>query len=95
MNPNNIPVTHMAPPAPSAAPAASAAPAQSQSERQMFDLQVKINKIYDSVEKTRKYFLWTMIITVALFVLPLIGLIFAIPSFLSQYSQISSGSLGI
>lgn len=42
----------------------------------------KINKIYISVEKTRKYFLWTMIITVALFVLPLIGLAFAIPTFL-------------
>lgn len=50
----------------------------------------KINQIFISVEKTRKYFQWTMIITVALFVLPLIGLFFAIPSFLSQYSQIQS-----
>jgi hypothetical protein len=50
----------------------------------------KINQIFISVEKTRKYFQWTMIITVALFVLPLIGLLFAIPSFLSQYSQIQS-----
>lgn len=45
----------------------------------------KINKIYISVEKTRKYFLWTMIISVALFVLPLIGLAFVIPSFLTNY----------
>ncbi len=45
----------------------------------------KIDKIYKSVEKTRKYFLWTMIITVALFVLPLIGLFFAIPSFMTNY----------
>jgi len=52
--------------------------------------EIKIEQIYISVEKTRKYFKWTMIITVALFVLPLIGLIFAIPSFLSQYNQIQS-----
>jgi hypothetical protein len=53
----------------------------------------KIEQIYISVEKTRKYFQWTMIITVALVVLPLIGLFFAIPSFLSQYNQIQT--LGI
>ena len=50
------------------------------------DQQKKIDLIYISVEKTRKYFFWTMVITVALFVLPLIGLVFAIPSFLSSYS---------
>lgn len=48
--------------------------------------QNKIDSIYISVEKTRKYFLWTMIITIALFILPLIGLMFAIPSFLDSYS---------
>ncbi len=49
--------------------------------------QAKIDQIYISVEKTRKYFLWTMIITIALFVLPLIGLFFAIPSFLNTYTS--------
>lgn len=48
-------------------------------------LEEKINEIYISVERTRKYFMWTLIITVALFVLPIIGLIFAIPYFLSNY----------
>jgi len=48
-------------------------------------LESKIDAIYVSVEKTRKYFQWTMIITVVLFVLPLIGLIFAIPAFMSSY----------
>ena len=48
-------------------------------------LEAKIDAIYVSVEKTRKYFLWTMIITVALFVLPLIGLMFAIPAFVNNY----------
>jgi hypothetical protein len=55
-------------------------------------LEEKVDKMYASVEKLRKYFLWTGIITVALFVLPLIGLAFAIPSFLNTYSQI--GNIG-
>jgi hypothetical protein len=58
--------------------------------KKLEEQQVQINLIYLSVEKTRKYFQWTMIITLALFVLPLIGLFFAIPSFLAQYSQIQT-----
>jgi hypothetical protein len=54
------------------------------------DQQKKIDLIYISVEKTRKYFFWTMIITIALFILPLIGLLFAIPSFLSTYGDITN-----
>ena len=54
-------------------------------EQKIEELSKKIDAIYASVEKTRKYFKWTMIITVALFVLPLIGLVFAIPSFMTNY----------
>jgi type IV secretory pathway component VirB8 len=54
-------------------------------EQKFEALEEKINKIYVSVEKTRKYFLWTLIISVALFVLPAIGLAFAIPAFLNNY----------
>ena len=50
----------------------------------------KLDAIYVSVEKTRKYFLWTAIITVAAIVLPLIGLAFAIPSVISTYSSMLS-----
>ena len=57
------------------------------------ELEMKIDAIYISVEKTRKYFLWTMIISVALFVLPLIGLLFAIPTFISNYSSTLVGVL--
>jgi hypothetical protein len=57
---------------------------------QLSALQQKVDAMYTSVEKLRKYFLWTGIISVALFVLPLIGLIFAIPAFLNTYSQIDS-----
>ncbi|MEK7180230.1 MAG: hypothetical protein AAB706_02035 [Patescibacteria group bacterium] len=48
---------------------------------------VKLDAIWKSVEKTRKYFLMIIWLTIALFVLPLIGLIFVIPSFLSSYSS--------
>ena len=45
----------------------------------------KIDAIFRSVEKMRKYFLWTLIITLAVIILPLIGLVFVIPNFLSMY----------
>jgi TRAP-type mannitol/chloroaromatic compound transport system permease small subunit len=47
----------------------------------------KIDLIYASVEKTRSYFLWTLIISVVFFILPLVGLAFAIPFFLSTLSS--------
>jgi hypothetical protein len=54
-------------------------------EQRLQQLEDKIDKIYISVEKTRKYFFWTMVITVAAVVLPLIGLAFAIPAFMTNY----------
>lgn len=53
-------------------------------------LEQKVDAMYVSVEKVRKYFLWTGIITVVLFVLPLIGLFFAIPTFLNSYVQLDT-----
>lgn len=53
--------------------------------KRLAELEAKIDVIYISVEKTRKYFMWTLIISVALFVLPLIGLVFAIPAFMNNY----------
>lgn len=50
------------------------------------EIDKKLDAIYRSVEKTRKYFKWTMIITIVVVVLPLIGLLFVIPSFMSLYS---------
>ena len=44
-----------------------------------------LKKIYSSSEKTRKYFMWTLIATAVMFILPLIGLAFAIPAFLNNY----------
>ncbi len=50
-------------------------------------IEEKVDKIYASTEKTRKYFMWTLIISVALVVLPAIGLLFAIPTFISTMSS--------
>jgi len=48
----------------------------------------KLEKIFVSVEKMRRYFLWTLIITVLLVLLPAVGLLFAVPKFMDTYSQI-------
>ena len=53
----------------------------------------KIEAIWKSVEKTRIYFKTTLIITVVMTVLPLIGLAFAIPFFLNTLSQAYGGLL--
>lgn len=45
----------------------------------------KIDAIWISVEKTRKYFLWTLVVTLVMFFLPLIGLMFVIPFFLNTF----------
>lgn len=57
-------------------------------------LEEKINKIYVSVEKTRKYFLWTGIITIAIIALPLIAMLFILPSFIDTYTN-SWSALGL
>ena len=48
---------------------------------------VKIDAIYKSVEKTRKYFLAIIWITMLAVFVPMIGLLFAIPSFLNTYTN--------
>ncbi len=59
------------------------------------ELEKKIDAIYISTEKTRKMYMWTMYITIALFVLPLIGLVFALPSFMSSYLGSIQGIPGV
>ncbi len=48
-------------------------------------LEEKVDAIYVSVEKTRKYFQIILWVTIAMVVLPAIGLLFAIPAFLNSY----------
>jgi len=53
----------------------------------------KIEAIWVSVEKTRKYFLTTIILTIIMTILPLIGLAIAIPIFLGTLSSSLDGLL--
>lgn len=54
---------------------------------------VMLQAIYTSVEKTRKYFLVVMWVTIAMVVLPALGLVFAIPMFLNSYLSSFDGLL--
>lgn len=65
---------------------------QSSVEKQLAEQRELLEKIWISVEKTRKYYLWTMWGTVIFFVLPLIAMAFAIPYFISTYSSLLSGT---
>ncbi len=44
--------------------------------------EAKLEAIFRSVERMRKYFMWTLIITLVTIVLPAIGLLFVIPMYL-------------
>lgn len=54
-------------------------------EKKIEEQALKIDAIYKSVEKTRKYFLMIIWISILAVVLPLIGLAFVLPSFLTNY----------
>ncbi len=43
----------------------------------------KLDAIFVSVEKTRKYFQWTLIATIVMFILPLIGIAAILPWFVN------------
>ncbi|QQS15780.1 MAG: hypothetical protein IPK84_00220 [Candidatus Moraniibacteriota bacterium] len=43
------------------------------------NIEQKVDRMFASVEKLRRYFLWTLIITLVTVVLPIIALMFAIP----------------
>ncbi|MBI3631464.1 MAG: hypothetical protein HY219_01180 [Candidatus Staskawiczbacteria bacterium] len=50
------------------------------------ELEKKLDKLQQSIDKLIRIFFWTLAISMVLFVLPLIGLLFAIPKFLAGYA---------
>ena len=62
-------------------------------QKKLAELEAKIDAVYRSAERTRKYFLWTLIIAVVTFVLPLIALAFLIPFYISQLTGMYAGLL--
>jgi hypothetical protein len=60
---------------------------------QLQALESKLDAIYTSVDKTRKYFLLIMWVSVAFVVVPAIGLLLVIPAFISSYTASLEGLL--
>ena len=58
-----------------------------QDSARIAELEKKIDAIYRSVERTRKYFKWTLIITVFAIVAPLIGLAVVIPYYINTLTS--------
>jgi type II secretory pathway component PulF len=60
-------------------------------EEQILELlkqnQELLQKTYKSAEKTRKYFLYSGILTILVFVLPLIALAYYLPTFIDEYTK--------
>jgi hypothetical protein len=46
-------------------------------------LEAKVDSVFRSAEKTRKYFFWTLVVTVLTVVLPLVAMVIFIPYFVS------------
>jgi len=57
------------------------------------ELEKKVDEMRVSVERVRKYFLWSLIATLVFFLLPLIGLAIALPYFLSTFGSLYEGLL--
>jgi TM2 domain-containing membrane protein YozV len=55
------------------------------------EISAKADRAYQAAETVRKYLFWTGIITVALIILPLIGLAFAVPQFINTYTSTLNG----
>lgn len=55
----------------------------------MKQLNEKIDRVYDSVERTRKYMFWGLVMQLAMVLLPLVVLMLAVPFLLSSLSTIS------
>jgi len=62
-------------------------------EQRFSALEQKIDAVYKSSEKMRKFFKWTLIITLVVTVVPLIGLVFAIPAFIHNFTGAYQGLL--
>jgi hypothetical protein len=57
-------------------------------EKRLSALESKLDSLYASLGKMRTYVLIVVWVTIGAIVLPLIGLMFAVPSFLSTYSSL-------
>jgi len=57
------------------------------------EIAAKADAAYHAAEKARKYLFWTGVVTIAFIVIPLVGLLFVIPSFINTYTTTYSSLL--
>ena len=58
-----------------------------EAKKRLEELEKKMDAVYRSVERMRKYFLITLIVTLATIVLPLIGLALIIPYYVKTLTS--------
>lgn len=51
----------------------------------------KLDRIYSSTERMRKYFLWTLIISVVFIILPLLGIALILPNYVQTLLSAGAG----
>lgn len=56
-------------------------------------MEVKINEMYKTIATAKKMFMWSLIITAVLFIIPLIILMFILPSMMETIMGSYSGLL--
>lgn len=54
------------------------------------ELEKKVDELFQYVKRLKFYVKWFLIISIALFVIPLIGLMFVIPSYIDTLNTITS-----
>jgi hypothetical protein len=55
------------------------------------EISKKADLAYRAAETARKYLFWTGVVSIAVFVLPLLGLFFVIPQFIQSYTATLQG----
>jgi len=60
-------------------------------QKRLDDQDLALLRIFKSVEKTRKYFMWSLIATGVVFLLPLLGIIVILPKIIRTYTGILGG----
>ncbi len=60
-------------------------------ENKIDELQKKVDELVRSIKTIKKIFFWIIIVSVVMFIVPLIGLVFVIPQFISIYTGALNG----
>jgi type II secretory pathway component PulF len=64
-------------------------------QEQLDEQEIKINQILDRVTKAEKYLRYTFWITIVVFVIPLVLMVFAVPAIISSYTEAMSSLDGL